>query len=361
MSTTSKHMQAVILPTTYSDPSGYQLSSVPRPEVTDPSDVVVRVHASSINPIDVKKASGLMKVLVKDSFPYRIGYDVGGVVAAVGSSVTRFKVGDEVYLRLPDSHRGAWAEFAKCPEHLVARKPESITMGEAAAIPLAGMTALQALRKYEGSLSGKTVFVPAGLGGTGSFACQLAKNVFGAGKVITTVSTSKVPKVPALLGEGVVDQIIDYTTTDAVAAILPNSVDFMFDTTGQSMDFLSRMVPETGLIISISTTPSGTQMQSSSDLGQVPFVVSTVLDTLDSVRKWRARRWKVQYEYLFLEPNGQDLDELRAHVDDGKVKSVVGLTVPFEDIEQVKKAAMTSYQGRGGIGKTVFTMAVDGK
>ncbi|KAG5970705.1 hypothetical protein E4U55_001504, partial [Claviceps digitariae] len=197
--------------------------------------------------------------------------------------------------------------------------------------------------------------------GTGSFACQLAKNVFGAGKVITTVSTSKVPKVPALLGEGVVDQVIDYTTTDPVAAIPPKSVDFMFDTTGQSMEFLSRMVPETGLIISISTTPSGTQMQSSSDLGNVPFVVSTVLDTLDSVRKWRARRWKVQYEYLFLEPNGQDLDELRTYVDDGKVKSVVGLTVPFENIEQVKQAAMTSYQGKGGIGKTVFTMAVDGK
>ncbi|KAG5973794.1 hypothetical protein E4U55_000269, partial [Claviceps digitariae] len=151
-------MQAVILPTTYSDPSGYQLSSVPRPEVTDPSDVVVRVHASSINPIDVKKASGLMKVLVRDS----IGYDVGGVVTAVGSSVTRVKVGDEVYLRLPDSHRGAWAEFAKCPDRFVARKPESISMGEAAAIPLAAMTALQALRKYEGSLSGKTVFVSAG-------------------------------------------------------------------------------------------------------------------------------------------------------------------------------------------------------
>ena len=157
------------------------------------------------------------------------------------------------------------------------------------------------------------------------------------------------------------DPVIDYTTTDAVAAIPPKSVDFMFDTTGQSMEFLSRMVPETGLIISIATMPSGAQMQSSSDFGHVPFVVSTVLDTLDSVRRWRARRWSVRYEYLFLELNGQDLDELRTHVDHGKVKSVVGLTVPLEDIEQVKKAAMTSYQGKGGIGKTVFTMAVDGK
>ncbi|KAG6182833.1 hypothetical protein E4U46_005903 [Claviceps purpurea] len=354
-------MQAVILPTTYSDPSGFELSSLPRPKVTNSSDVVVRVHASSINPIDVKKASGLMKMMSKDSFPYGIGYDVSGVVTAVGSSVKRVRVGDEVYFKLPESHRGAWAHYAKCPERYVAHKPKSISFEEAAAIPLAALTALQGLRKYEGSLSGKTVFVPAGLSGTGSFACQLAKNVFGAGKVITTVSTSKVAKVPVLLGEGVVDQVIDYTTTDPMAAIPPKSVDFLFDTTGQSMQFLSRMVPETGLIISISTTPSGTQMQSASDFGNVPFVVSTVLDTIDSVRKWRAWRWSIRYEFLCLEPSGQDLDELRGYVENGKLKSVVGTTVPLEDIEQVRKAAMVTYQAKGGIGKTVFTMAADGK
>lgn len=139
----------------------------------------------------------------------------------------------------------------------------------------------------------------------------------------------------------------------------PKSVDFMLDTTGQSMQFLSRMVPNTGLIISISTTPSGSQMQSSSETGKVPFVVSTVLNTLDSVRKWRARRWKVNYEYIFMKANGEDLDQLREYIDEGKLKPVVGLTVQFEDIEQVKKAAMTSYKGKGGIGKTVFKMAVD--
>ncbi|KAG6026147.1 hypothetical protein E4U41_001341, partial [Claviceps citrina] len=335
-------MQAVVLPTTYSDPSGYQLASVPRPEVTDATDVLVRVHASSINPIDVKKASGLMKFLVQDSFPYRIGYDVGGVVTAVGPSVTRVRAGDEVYARLPESNRGAWAEFAKCADGFVARKPRSVSLEEAAAVPLAAMTALQALRKYKGSLSGKTVFVSAGLSGTGSLACQLAKNVFGAARVVTTVSTSKVAKVPELLGEGVVDEVIDYTTSDPVAAIPPQSVDFMFDTTGQSMDFLSRMVPETGLIISISTTPSGSQMQSAADLGTLPFVVSAGLDALDWVRKWRARRWKVHYEYLFMDPSGEDLDELREHVDGGKVKPVVGQTVQFEDIEQLTRTADAS-------------------
>lgn len=119
---------------------------------------------------------------------------------------------------------GSWSEYAKSPDHLVALKPKSLSFSDAASLPLAATTALQALKKYKGSLAGKTVFVPAGrefssmsdwkkillmysiVSGTGNFALQLAKNVFGAGKVITTVSTGKIPKVPKLLGEGVVDQ-----------------------------------------------------------------------------------------------------------------------------------------------------------
>ncbi|KID89350.1 Alcohol dehydrogenase superfamily, zinc-type [Metarhizium guizhouense ARSEF 977] len=349
--------------TAYSDPSGYQLSSLPKPEVSDPGDVVIQVHAASINPIDVKKAAGAMKMVLKDSFPYKVGYDCAGIVQAVGETVTRVKVGDEVYIRLPESHRGSWSQFAKCPESYVSLKPASLSFEAAASLPLAAMTAFQALKKYDGSLAGKTVFVPAGLSGTGSYACQLAKNVFGAGKVITTVSTSKVARVPELLGQGVVDEIIDYTQANPAASIPAKSVDFMLDTTGQAMEFLSRMVPGTGLVVSISTTPSGKQMQDaavtrSSDSGKIPFVASTVLNTLDSLRKWRAKRWRVSYEYMFLDPSGADLDALREHVAAGKLKPVVGLTVKFEDIEAVRQAAMTSYQGKGGIGKTVIKMDV---
>ncbi|KAL1875613.1 hypothetical protein Plec18167_005549 [Paecilomyces lecythidis] len=186
----------------YSKPAEYQLLELPRPEITDPKDVIIKVHAASVNPVDLKKAEGVFKIALKDSFPYKLGYDASGTVAEIGTGVTRFNVGDAVYVRLPESHRGSWAEYA-----------------DAAAIPLAATTAFQALRKYEGDLSGKTVFVPAGLSGTGLFCCQLAKNVFHAGKVITTVSTSKVPKVPELLGDGTVDEIIDYKKVDPKAVV----------------------------------------------------------------------------------------------------------------------------------------------
>ena len=128
---------------------------------------------------------------------------------------------------------------------------------EAASIPLAAQTALQALDKADkalpGGLKGKTVFVPAGLSGTGSFAVQLAKNVFGAGKVITTLSTGKIPKIKELLGEGSTDQIVDYTKEDVIRSIGKGSVDFMFDTMQNTLSTISVM-KQGGQIVSISTS-----------------------------------------------------------------------------------------------------------
>ncbi|KAJ5766572.1 uncharacterized protein N7511_004188 [Penicillium nucicola] len=331
-------MLSVTAPT-YTDPSKYELSTVLRPSVTDDEDVVIRVYAASVNPVDVKKADGVFKMAMKETFPYMIGYDAAGVIVEVGKEVKKLKVGDEVYTRLPEANRGAWSEYAKSTERYIALKPKNLSFADAAAIPLAGVTALQVLNKYEGSLEGKTVFIPSGLSGTGAFACQLAKNVFHAGKVITTVSTSKIPLVPELLGEGVVDQIIDYTKNDPLEIIPARSVDFMFDTTGDAMKYLSRMVPKTGLIVSISTMPSATTLQASSvmrrpDNPRIPLVGRVFLNASDALRRARAWRWGVGYMYWFLDPTGKDLDCLRQYVEEGKVVSVVGSKVNMRDIEK---------------------------
>ncbi|KAJ9214261.1 hypothetical protein DTO166G4_4106 [Paecilomyces variotii] len=87
-------------------PSEYQLLELPRPEITDPKDVIIKVHAASVNPVDLKKAEGVFKIALKDSFPYKTGYDAAGTVVEIGTDVSRFKVGDSVYVRLPESHRG---------------------------------------------------------------------------------------------------------------------------------------------------------------------------------------------------------------------------------------------------------------
>ncbi|UNI18480.1 hypothetical protein JDV02_004747 [Purpureocillium takamizusanense] len=351
-------MLAVTAPT-YTDPSRYELSTVPRPTVTEETDVLIRVHAASINPVDVKKADGVFKIAVQEQFPYKIGYDAAGVVAEVGEGVKSLKVGDEVYTRLPEVSRGSWSEYVKCAEHYVAIKPKNLSFSDAASLPLAGVTALQVLGKYKGSLEGKTVFIPAGLSGTGAYACQLAKNIFHAGKVITTVSTSKIPKVAELLGQGVVDQIIDYTKQDPAKVIPARSVDFFFDTTGQAMQFLSLMVPSTSLIVSISTKPSATTLQASSvmrrpDNPRIPWFGRVFLNGGDALRRLRAWRWGVEYMYWFLDPTGKDLDTLRGYVEDGKLVPVVGARVDMRDIAKVREACELTYRGKGGLGKTVL-------
>ena len=127
--------------------------------------------------------------------------------------------------------------------------------------------ALSALQAFEsanatipGGLSGKTILVPAGLSGTGSVGLQLAKHVYGAAKVITTVSTPKVPQIDQFLGKGTVDQIIDYTKQNLHKEVGKRSVDFFFDTVGTGMADLPLMKPRTGIIVSISSIPPGKSM-----------------------------------------------------------------------------------------------------
>ncbi|KAH0591708.1 hypothetical protein MHUMG1_10566 [Metarhizium humberi] len=351
-------MLAVTAPT-YTDPSRYELSNVPKPKATEPTDVVIQVYAASINPVDVKKVDGIFKQAVKDSFPYKISYDAAGVVVQIGKDVKALKVGDEVYTRLLEVNRGSWSEFVKCAEKFIALKPKNITFSDAASLTLAGVTALQVLRQYKGSLDGKTVLIPGGLSGTGAFACQLAKNVFHAGKVITTVSTTKVTKVHELLGAGVVDEIIDYTKNSPIELIPPRSVDFLFDTTGQSMEFLPLLKPTTGIIVSISAIPSAETLQAHDvmlrpDNPRIPLLIRLYLNAGDSIQKLKAWYYGVDYKCWLLEPNGKDLTTLKCYVEDGKLVPVIGARIDLDDITQVRQACQVTYSGKGGLGKTVF-------
>lgn len=217
------------------------------------------------------------------------------------------------------------------------------------------------------------------MSGTGSYACQLAKNVFHAGKVITTVSTSKVPRVPELLGQGVVDEgqfyppvffialfnlidivlVIDYTKNDPTQVIPRGSVDFILDTTGDAMRFLSLMKPSTSFIASVATMPSGNLLQESSlmrrpDKPRLPWLARIGLNMADAVRRFRAWRWGVEYEYFILEPSAEELETLSTYVEERKVVPVVGSRVRMHDIDKVREACSLVYNGKGGIGKAII-------
>lgn len=297
----------------------------------------------------------------KPDFPYKLGHDLSGTVTAIGSSVSKFQVGDEVYSRVRSNHRGTLAQYALSTESLTALKPKTLNWTEAAAIPLACMTALQAFDMadgmLEGGLKGKTVLVPAGLSGTGHYAVQIAR-CFQVGKIITTVSTPKISKIKELLGERAPDMMVDYTKENVVEKIGHGTVDFMFDTAGQTTSLLPVVKGSgKGVIISISTIPSGKLLAAQED-SQVPWYLSAFMTAADwGLTNWCWYRGGVVYKYLFLKSSGRDLDRLKEWIDEGKVRPVVGSTAKLENIEDVRKGCQGVFDGKGGVGK--FVVVVD--
>lgn len=270
--------------------------------------------------------------------------------------MTSFHVGDKVYSRIPEQFRGSVAEYVLSDAPATALMPEGTNFTQAAAIPLAALTALQAMQladsMLEGGLKGKTVFVPAGLGGTGSFAVQLAKNVFGAGRVVTTLSTKKIEMAKDLFGGDTV-QMVDYTKDDVVAAVGKGTVDYFFDTMAGTLKYLP-LVKKGGVIVSISTIMSGDQAPHL--MPDLPVVLKYVLNMVDWLFKWWTGRVGVQYTYFIMHPDGKDLGDLAEWVKEGKVTPLVGRTAKFSDIEGVRKGCQEVMDGKGGIGKFVIEM-----
>lgn len=153
--------------------------------------------------------------------------------------------------------------------------------------------------------------------------------------------------------------VIDYTKGNPKDSIQPGTVDFLFDTVGNAMEYLSLMRPDTGYIISVSTLPSGDQLQASSLMQLphqpiLPLPMKLALNLMDCVRKFRAWRYGVTYSYMFLESSGKDLDELRDLVESGKLRTVVGTIAGLRNLKAVQDACQVVYSGRGGLGKVVI-------
>lgn len=179
-----------------------RIGEVPEPE-PGINDVLIKVHASSVNLLDSKIRKGEFKLILPYSFPLIMGNDLAGVVVRVGAGVRHFKPGDEVYARPPESRIGTFAELIAVDQSALALKPKNITMEQAAALPLVALTAWQVLVETARLKKGQKVFIHAGSGGVGSIAIQLAKHL--GAFVATTTSTSNVDWVKALGADVVID------------------------------------------------------------------------------------------------------------------------------------------------------------
>ena len=223
-------MKAVVM-TAAGNPDVLQLQEVPDPTLQTDTEILVRLRAAGVNPIDTKIRS--RGTFYPDRTPHILGCDGAGIVEAIGSRVDRFQVGDEVYFCHGGlgGPRGNYAEFAVVEQHCVARKPTSLSFTEAAAAPLVLITAWESLYDRAKVLAGQTVLVHAGAGGVGHVAVQLAK-LQGA-MVCTTVGSSEKAQFVRQLG---VDLPILYTQTDFAEAVLDwtdgEGVDVAFDTVG---------------------------------------------------------------------------------------------------------------------------------
>jgi NADPH:quinone reductase-like Zn-dependent oxidoreductase len=231
-----------------------EVLDLPEPKLP-PESVLIRVRAAGVNPVDWKLREGRLEPSWPHVFPVVPGWDAAGVVERVGPAVTEFAPGDEVfsYCRGRVLGEGAYAELVSVTESFVAHKPRSLDFEYAAAIPLAGLTAYQALFLGAGLVAGETVLVHAAAGGVGSFAVQLAAD---AGAEV--VGTAREENTEYVLGLGATE-VVDYTQRDFVESVreaYPDGVDVVFDLIGGETQKRSReLLRQDGRLVSITQPP----------------------------------------------------------------------------------------------------------
>ncbi len=315
-------MRAFVL-TKYGGPEATELREVPGPD-PGPQEVLVRVHAAGLNPVDFKIRQGMLKVIQRYKLPVVMGNDFAGVVEACGEGVTRFAQGDRVSARVAKDSLGAFADYTVVPETLLARMPASLDFETAAGIPLAGLTALQALRDELQLKAGSRVFIPGGAGGVGTFAIQLAKWL---GAEVTTTAS---PRGRALVERLGADVVIDYTTQRFEDHV--RDMDGVFDLLGgETLRKSFSVVKRGGKVVSIAGMPEPETARK--DLGRGAVLTALFWIASYGLRA-QARKHGVTYRYLFMHPSGTELAELGRLVEGGKLEPVIDRVFPFAEIGQ---------------------------
>ena len=315
-------MKAYVL-TRYGGPDAAVLREVPDPRA-GPGELLVRVHAAGLNPVDFKTRQGMLKPILRYALPVVMGNELAGTVEAVGDGVTRFAPGDRVFARVPKGAMGAFAELAVLPEDVVAAMPDGLDFATAAGVPLAGLTALQALRDELHLAPGSRVFIPGGAGGVGTFAIQIAKWL---GAEVTTTAS---PRGRALVERLGADVVLDYTTQRFEDCL--QDMDGVFDLLGG--DTLRKsfgIVKRGGMVVSIAGMPE--PVTARQDLGRGAGL-ATLFWFASFGSRAEARRHGVTYRYLFMHPSGAELAELGQLIEDGKLKPVIDRVFPFAEIDQ---------------------------
>ena len=278
--------------------SAIEIADVLQPALLADS-VLIEVHAASVNPVDGIVQAGYLKEMMPITFPFTMGFDVSGVVVAVGEQVSKFKKGDEVFSRPNGMQAGTIAEYAVIKEEELAIKPANISHQEAASIPLVGLTAWQAMVTKGDLQKGQKVLIHAGSGGVGTLAIQIAKHL--GAEVATTTSAANAEMVKSLGA----DVVIDYKTQKFEEEL--SDYDLVFDMMGgETMEKSFKTLKKGGCLVSIKGEDS----------------------------KGLAEQYAVRFEAFFMWPSGEMLSQLAQLISDGALKAVIDRTFSIDDIQE---------------------------
>lgn len=328
----------------YGGPEKTELREVPRPR-PQRGEVLVRVHAAGLNPVDFKTREGKLRVIRRYPLPAIMGNELAGVVEEIGEGVTLFAPGERVFARMAKDGMGAFAEYATVPENLLAKVPASLDLGAAAGVPLAGLTALQALRDELHLGKDSRVFIPGGAGGVGTIAIQLAKWL---GAEVTTTAS---PRGRALVERLGADKVVDYTTQKIEDHV--RDMDGAFDLIGgDTLKATFGTVKRGGTVVSIAGMPE--PQTAFKDLERGP-ALAVVFWLASYWLRAEARRHGVSYRYLFMHPSGTELAELAQLIELKKLEPVVDRVFSFDEIAD----AMAYLESGRAKGKVVVRMVAE--
>lgn len=299
-----------------------EFSDLPKPAIK-PNEMLVQVYAAGINPIDNMIPTGMFKPVLHFKLPATLGSDLAGVVIEVGGKVTRFKPGDAIFASIFDLGIGSLTEFAVVPESAAAMKPANLDFVQAASIPMVGLTAWQALKECANLKADQKVFIPAGSGGIGTFAIQLAKHL---GAIVgTTTSTRNVDFVRNLGA----NTIVDYKK-QAFEEVLHNYDVVLGTTRSDTIEKSIDILKPGSKIISLVGPLDAAFARSRKMSGILTFVFGLMSRKINRLSKKKG----VDYSFLFVRPDGSQLSEISKLLEAETIKPVIDKVFPFEHAKQ---------------------------
>ena len=302
----------------YSKNGSLQLTQMSVPEVKE-NDILVDIHAAGVNLLDSKIKTGEFKLILPYKLPLILGHDVAGVITKVGKNVTKFKVGDEVYARVRDQRIGTFAEFITINEADAALKPKNLSMEEAASIPLVALTAWQVLVEKAKIKKDEKVFIQAGSGGVGTIAIQLAKHL---GAIVATTASAKSFDFLEKLGA---DIVIDYKNSDFENRL--SNYDVVLNSQDkETLEKSLKILKSGGKLISISGPPTPDFAKEI----KAPWFVKIILSLISSGIRKKAKAKNVDYSFLFMKADGEQLNEITKLIEAGIIEPVMDKVFPFD-------------------------------